>query len=141
MLTRKAICLGALAALAACAKTTPVLSPSFSTPTGLATARFYLNPDKANACDLQDSNWHDGLFVANSGEDAVQLLELGSDLSKLDFVYSPANYFPLRIPAGPGPTDLAGSYDGRFVVVLDTITESLRLIDTGASPETRRATR
>jgi hypothetical protein len=121
--TRSAICIGALAGLAACAKTTPVLAPSFATPIGIAVATFV--PQEAD-----QTGWS-RLFISNFGEDTLQVLDLGSDLTKLDFVYSRANYFPRRIPAGPGPGDIAATPDGRYIVVLDVITEAVRLVDAG----------
>lgn len=69
------------------------------------------------------------IFVANAGEDTVQVLELGDTLADLDFLYAPAQLFPLRIPAGPAPQALAATADGGYVVVANTVAESLRLID------------
>ncbi|MFC1610214.1 YncE family protein, partial [Myxococcota bacterium] len=69
------------------------------------------------------------LFVSNSAQDTVQVLDLGEHLDEINFVFGPARRFPLRIPAGLGPGDLATTFDRRYVVVLNLVSESLRLID------------
>ncbi len=97
----------------ACSDTETGLDASFSTPIGLAVA----GTEQAR------------LFVANHGEDSIQVLNLGDNLAQMEFVPGPTQIFPLLIPAGAGPTDLAATPDGRFVVVLDSLTESLRVLD------------
>lgn len=69
------------------------------------------------------------VFVANAGVDAVQVIKAAPALKDVDMVPGPVRYFPLYIPVGPNPTELAATVDGRFVVVLDLVTGSLRLID------------
>ena len=69
------------------------------------------------------------LFIANSGEAALQVIELGEDLASLDPVEGPSFYFPLRIPGGPAPEEIASTEDGRFVVVLNWVTNKLHIID------------
>ncbi len=72
---------------------------------------------------------HDRLFIANGGEDTLQVAELGGRLSDLEFVRSAAVYFALRIDAGPSPETLAATPDGRFVTVLSRVSSTVRLID------------
>ena len=69
------------------------------------------------------------VFVANSGVDAVQVINVTPALKDVDLVPGPVRYFPRYIPAGPNPTELAATVDGRFVLILDLVTGSLRLID------------
>ncbi|OGR12516.1 MAG: hypothetical protein A2341_13880 [Deltaproteobacteria bacterium RIFOXYB12_FULL_58_9] len=69
------------------------------------------------------------LFVSNTAQDTVQVVQLADDLTDMTFVMAPAQRFPLRIPAGQGPGDLAATFDRRFVVVLNLVSESVRLID------------
>lgn len=69
------------------------------------------------------------LYVANGAEDTLQIVRLSDGLDQLDFVRGDAPYFPLRIKAGANPTELAATPDGRFVIVLNPVTQSVRLID------------
>lgn len=71
----------------------------------------------------------DELFIANSEDDALQVVLLTQDLADLALVESEAIYFPLRIPAGGRPTRLAATPDGRFVFVLDEVSYEVRLVD------------
>ena len=82
--------LGAVLA-AGCGQTEVGVDANFATPSGLAVA----------GTDVKR------LFVSNYGEDSLQVLSLTDSLADLNFVAGPAKYFPLRIPAGSGPTDLA----------------------------------
>lgn len=74
------------------------------------------------------------LFVANADEDTVQIINLPTrnDLTQINFVRGPNLYFPLRIPAGSRPTRLAASEDSRYVIVLDSASSSLMLLDADA---------
>lgn len=59
------------------------------------------------------------LFVANLGEDALQVLTIdANDPSQIKPVMSPNQYFPLRIPLATRPLAMAASHDERFVMVL-----------------------
>lgn len=98
----------------ACTPPDKVPLATFAGPSGLAVA---------------GSKW-DHLFIANTSEDTVQVIKLTAALKDLDFVPSATRYFPLRIPAGPSPAEVAATFDGRFVLVLDIITSSIRLINT-----------
>lgn len=75
------------------------------------------------------------VFVANAGEDTVQVVQLTDDVSTFSFVPSPTIFFPLRIPAGPLPNALATlpmPSDGNahaLVAVLSRAEGSLRIID------------
>lgn len=100
----------------ACSDTATEVDATFATPSGLAIA----------GTDAKR------LFVSNFSEDALQVLDLTDSLDNLDFVSGPAKYFPLRIPAGTGPTDLAATPDGRYILVLNPVTEVIRLIDADA---------
>ncbi len=106
----------------ACSDETQYTFASLATPTGLAVA----------------TQWNSGvptrlLVVANAGEDTLRVLTMPSkDLDDVDYVYGPVNHFPLRIPAGAGPSDLAASYRGGYVVILDLLTESLRILNVNA---------
>ncbi|MBI5510128.1 MAG: hypothetical protein HY903_15330 [Deltaproteobacteria bacterium] len=112
-----------LSALGGCSQTTTTTTSSFQTPMGLAVA----------AAPIEGGGYeYRRLFVSNFTEDSLQVLELGDTLADVELLYGPNNYFPLRIPAGAGPGDLAATSDGRFVVVLDLITESVRLVDAKA---------
>ena len=110
--------------VSACSDTPPIVAASFSTPLGLAVAH--------HVGDAATPATWSRLFVSNYGEDTVQVLELGGALADLDFVYSDSHYFPLRIPSGPGPGDLAATPDGRYVVVLNLVSEEIRLVDAGS---------
>jgi hypothetical protein len=106
-----ALLLGAL--VPACSSTSTQGTAAFSAPLGLAVA----------------GTDHDRLFIANSGEDSIQVGTLGTTLSAFKLMRSEAITFPLRIPAGPNPQQLAATPDGRFVLVLDGVGEELQLID------------
>jgi hypothetical protein len=71
----------------------------------------------------------DRVYIANTGTDTLQVMRLTQDMRKIDLQPSPAQYFPLNIPAGPSPSQIAASRDGRFVFALDEITSTLRLFD------------
>ncbi|MBI3178506.1 MAG: hypothetical protein HYZ27_02520, partial [Deltaproteobacteria bacterium] len=109
---RWAVLLVALLTQTACEEPPIVIGASLASPMGLAAANRYL-------------------FIANHDEDALQVLDLSGGLESIQFVESPSRYFPVRIPAGSGPTDLAATANGRFVVVLDVYSEALRLVDAG----------
>lgn len=70
----------------------------------------------------------DKLFIANSAEDALRVLDVASGIGQADFIVAPSVFNPLRIPVGPNPSDIIASDDGRVVVVLDPIGEALRLV-------------
>ncbi|HET6346063.1 MAG TPA: hypothetical protein VFH51_14095, partial [Myxococcota bacterium] len=97
----------------ACSESTRVPNVEFSGPGGMVVA---------------GTNF-DHLFVANTGTDAVQVARLTRELRDVDMVPAPARYFPLHIPAGPNPTELAATHDGRYVLALDIIDNTLRVID------------
>lgn len=69
------------------------------------------------------------LFVANAGNDSVQVLNMSESLKQMDFISSPAQSFALSIPAGGYPGKLASLMAGRYVAVLDHIEEVIRIID------------
>jgi len=69
------------------------------------------------------------LFIANTGQESLQVLELVDGLEQVSFVGSQAIYFPLRIPSGPAPEEMAATEDGRFVVLLDWLTETMKVLD------------
>lgn len=71
----------------------------------------------------------DQLFIANSAEDALRVLDLSDGINDADFVAGPSVFNPLRIPVGPSPSDVIASDDGRVVAVLDPIGAALRLVD------------
>lgn len=71
----------------------------------------------------------DQLFIANSAEDALRVLDLSEGINDADFVAGPSVFNPLRIPVGPSPSDVIASDDGRVVAVLDPIGAALRLVD------------
>jgi hypothetical protein len=104
------VCLGLQVS---CSESTRVPNVEFSGPGGLVVA---------------GSNF-DHLFIANTGTDAVQVARLTPALRDVDMVPAPARYFPLHIPAGPNPTELAATHDGRYVLALDIIDNTLRVID------------
>ncbi len=103
-------------ALFACDETTPVAASQFAGPAGIV-----IGGSEKNL-----------LFVANSAEDALRVVDVSEGVTNNDFVESPSVFNPLRIPAGPNPTDLAVSNDGRVVAVLDPINGVLRLVDADA---------
>ncbi len=103
----------ALLAVTACEEAEIIIGASLSSPMGLAVA-------------------NKRLFVANHAEDALLVLDVAGGLESVQYSESPSRYFPVRIPAGSGPTDLAATADGRFVVVLDVYGEALRLVDAGS---------
>lgn len=109
---------------AGCAQEPPGLDAAFRVPSGLALA----GPAESRY-----------LFVANSNEDSLQVVELGANASQVRLVDSPAQYFPLRIPAGPEPTDLAATPGGAYVVVLNPTIRSVRVVDTETLRRVRTA--
>lgn len=102
--------------LLSCGRAQKAPNTSFSGPTGMALA----------------GRAFDKVYVANTGSDTLQVLSLQPDMRRIDFVPSPARYFPLNIPGGPNPQEVAATTDGRFVFVLDKITSTVRLIDADA---------
>ena len=99
--------------LVACSNAEKLPTSSFSGPAGLVVA----------------GTDHARVFVANSGFDAVQVVELDPQLPNIDMAMAPARYFPLFIPTGPNPTDMAATPDGAYVFVLDTLLGAVRMID------------
>lgn len=79
------------------------------------------------------------LFVANTGKDAVQVVQMAPRIAQVDSISSPARYFPLNIPVGPSPSELAATADGRFVLSLDSIDNRIQLIDAHALARVRDA--
>ncbi len=53
-------------------------------------------------------------------------------LKEVSFVASQAIYFPLRIPSGPAPEAMLATEDGRFVAILDWMTERVQFLDADA---------
>lgn len=96
-----------------CTDSEDVINATYNMPTGLAIA----------------GTVSDRLFIVNTGDDSVQVIEMGEGLETLNPVEGPSYYFPLRIPGGPAPEEIAASENGRFVVVLNWITEKLHVID------------
>ncbi len=80
------------------------------------------------------------LFVTNSQQDALQVLMLGDDLTEIDLVKSPGGFFPLRIPTGSDPIALASTDDGAYVLVLERVSASVRLVDADQKKLVRDAT-
>lgn len=111
--TQKLLMPLALAMLCACQATERLPTTFFSGPVGLALAGNELNY----------------LFVANSGADTLQVVQIPSALEQADMVPAPARYFPLNIPTGPNPTDIAATADGHYVFVLDALTSTVELVD------------
>jgi len=111
-----------IAAASGCAESEGVLNAAYDMPTGLAIA----------GTDVER------LFIANTGEDALQVIALGENLDTLNPVEGPSYYFPLRIPGGPAPEEIAASENGRFVVVLNWVTEKLHIIDADLLDTARR---
>jgi hypothetical protein len=68
------------------------------------------------------------LFVANGGEDSLQVLALGDKLADVAFVRGPVQFFPLRIPTGANPGQLAASADGKSIIVAE-LQGRLRTVD------------
>ncbi len=99
--------------LAACSNAEKLPTSNFSGPAGLVVA----GPSRNQ------------VFVANSGFDAVQVVNLDPALPNIDMAMAPARYFPLFIPTGPNPTDLAVTPDGGHVYVLDMLLGAVRMID------------
>ncbi|MEZ0313964.1 MAG: YncE family protein [Myxococcota bacterium] len=106
----------AVTVAAGCNNNLQLTTTSLATPVGLAVAGS-LAPH---------------LFIANADEDSIQVVDLPEDFNDTRFVRAPNLYFPLRIPAGARPTRLAASEDQRYVIVLDSATNSLLLIDADA---------
>lgn len=98
---------------AGCTSQSTTVDAKFDMPTGLAIA------------GTEQSR----LFVVNTGQDAIQVIDLGDGLNTLNPVEGPSYYFPLRIPGGPAPEEVAASENGRFVAVLNWVTQKLQLID------------
>ena len=69
------------------------------------------------------------LFIANRHEDTLHVATLGETLDSFELLRAPAVHFALRIPAGPSPSALAATADGGYLVVLNGVGETLRLID------------
>lgn len=107
--------------LVACGGSTVDEDVSLQTPTGMAVG--------VAARDTNGASTLAYLFVANSGEKAVEVLTLASQLKSISYVSSPAQFFPLRIPIAGIPTELAATTNGELILVLDVLNESLRLID------------
>ena len=105
--------LAAIDVVCACSSTPPPAGAALSTPWGLTVSGI----EKPR------------VFISNNGQDSVNAVNLANDLQALVFQESPAQYFPLRIPTGPAPADLAAPPGGEVVVVLDLLPPSLRLID------------
>ncbi len=109
--------LGLVALLVAgCGADLPPLDAKFSGPGGLAVAGV----------------GHDRLFIANAGSGALQVLALGEKVGDLTFEESEMLYLPLEIPTGRKqgyPTDLAASPDGSHVLVLDSASEAIHVVD------------
>lgn len=109
--------LGLMALLVAgCGADVPPLDAKFSGPGGLAVAGV----------------GHDRLFIANAGSGALQVLALGDEVGDLTFEESQMLYLPLEIPTGRErgyPTDLAATPDGSHVLVLDSASEAIHVID------------
>lgn len=108
--------LTAAIALMACEDTNPVAASQFAGPAGLVLA----------------GSGHNLLFVANSAEDAIRVVDVSRGVTRNRFLESPSVFNPLRIPIGPNPTELAVSDDGRVIAVLDPIGGVLRLVDADA---------
>ncbi len=105
-----------------CSSTTSTVTAAFMEPTGIAVG----GAGKSL------------LFVANAGEDTVQVVQLGAALKDLDLERSPAIYFPLRIPAGASPRALAATNDGAYILALSSVSGSIRLIDANALVPVKR---
>ncbi len=106
----------AVISAAACNNNLQLTTTSLATPVGLAVA----------------GTVAPHLFIANADEDSIQVVDLPLNFNDTRFVRAPNLYFPLRIPAGARPTRLAASEDLRYVIVLDSATNSLTLIDADA---------
>lgn len=100
-----------------CSRNEAVLSGAMSGPAGLVVA----------------GSQHDRLFVAMRGLDALQVVDAASALPQVHFVVGPARYFPLYIPVGPSPTEVAASSDGRYVFALDALNNEVRAVDADAA--------
>lgn len=116
MTRRVGLAVAALVLAPACEDRTSAEDAIFASPAGIAVAGAAL----------------DKLFVANTGEDSLQVVRLGERLRDIALVRSSALYFPLQIPAGMHPTRLAATPDGRYVVALAQAEETLALIDADA---------
>ena len=108
-----ALCAIALTVAAGCNNNLQLTTTSLATPVGLAVA----------------GTVAPHLFIANADEDSLQIVDLPANFNDTRFVRAPNLYFPLRIPAGSRPTRLAASEDLRYVIVLDSATNSLLLVD------------
>src|SRR5438105_2144014 len=97
----------------ACSNNQSRVTASLAAPRGMALA----GPDRQL------------LFIANSAEDTVQIVELDHLLENITFVRSSAVYFSLRLPGGASPSDVAATPKGDYVVVLSNISAQLHLID------------
>ncbi len=71
----------------------------------------------------------DRLFIASRSLGAIHVLELGEGLDALNFVESAMLYFPLQLPVGIAPSDVAASDSGEVVAVLDWARQSIHVID------------
>jgi hypothetical protein len=103
----------ALCAAAACQPAEKLPNAYFAAPAGMAVAGTHF----------------DHLFVANAGADALHVIALSQNMADIDLVPSPARYFPLEVPVGSNPSDVAATPDGRFVFVLDDIDSTLQVVD------------
>ncbi|MEL6547526.1 MAG: hypothetical protein AAFQ82_23085, partial [Myxococcota bacterium] len=73
------------AALTGCEDTNTVPASQFAGPSGIAIG----------------GAERDLLFVANSAEDAVRVLDVSAGVANSAFVSSPSVFNPLRVPVGP----------------------------------------
>ncbi|RYF03018.1 MAG: hypothetical protein EOO40_12670, partial [Deltaproteobacteria bacterium] len=103
----------ALCTAAACQPAEKLPNAYFAAPAGMAVAGTHF----------------DHLFVANAGADALHVIALSDNMADIDLVPSPARYFPLEVPVGSNPSDVAATPDGRFVFVLDDIDSTLQVVD------------
>jgi len=71
----------------------------------------------------------DKIFLANRGEDNLQVVALGDSLSESSFVNGPIQFLPLRIPCGGQPEKLVASDDGDYVVFHDASHNTLGVVD------------
>lgn len=99
--------------LTSCAPAEPLPAAFFSAPGGMALA----------------GRAFDRLFVANTGKDTLQMVQLAPKMMQVDTVAGAARYFPLNIPVGPSPSEIAATADGRYVLSLDSINDAVQLID------------
>ena len=71
----------------------------------------------------------DKIFIANRGEDNLQVLTLGDTLQDADFVSGPVQFLPLRVPCGGQVEYLLASDAGAYVVFHDASHNSLGVVD------------